>query len=412
MSIFCPTDILVPEGKDFNKWSVVACDQYSSNPEYWDRVEKYVGDAASTLRLILPEVKLGEGDVADRVKKINSMMEEYCDKGVFCEYKNAFIYVERTFKNGAVRKGIIGAIDLEHYEYVSGAKSLVRPTEATVIERIPPRIKIRQDALLELPHILLLCDDEKKILVEYFGTIKEQLKQVYDFGLMEDGGHISGWLLDEANVALFNQRLEEYTVAAESKYNSWGKEAIIFAVGDGNHSLATAKACYENKKQSIGETALYSNARYALVELGNIYDESLVFEAIHRVVTNTDAQKLIDEVKTELASETGVDIKLHTKGAAEVVTIGVPEGKLVVEVLQKFLDSYLKNNDGDIDYIHGEEDLRELAEKDNSVGFLLPAMNKGDLFDEIVKNGVLPRKTFSMGEANDKRYYLEARKIK
>ena len=410
MNHFYPAPILLPKNEDMHRWAVIACDQFTSDLAYWQRVRQQVGDAPSTLHMILPEAELGCDEEA-KVTAINACMVKCQLEGVFEEHPNAYIYVERTLQNGMVRPGLVGMVDLEAYEYHPGSESAIRATEKTVLERIPPRQRVRKDASLEFPHVLMLCDDHEKQLIEPIAAAKDSLRKVYDFDLMADGGHITGWLLDQAAVNAFNERLSTYAESYESKYADLESAKVLFAVGDGNHSLATAKSCYEALKASRPDEDLSGHpARYALVELENIHDPSLVFEPIHRIVTGVDVEGLLNAVKSVCATE-GFEIEFVTAESREKLYLDTTKGELAVAVLQEALDAYLALHDGQIDYIHGDAEVIELARNVNAVGFLLPAMEKGQLFRGVISRGVLPRKTFSMGHAREKRYYLEGRKI-
>lgn len=410
-------NILLPKNADMTKWSVIACDQYTSEPDYWKDVENIVGESPSTLNLTLPEIYLEESDVEDRIKKINSNMEKLINEDFFKEYKDSMIYLERTQADGKVREGLMGIVDLEDYSYEKGSQTLIRATEKTVIERIPPRVKVRENALLELPHIMILIDDEKKTIIESLKNKVTENDKVYDFDLMKNGGHIKGYLLNEeamnsVDEGLLNLMDKDYF---ETKYNVKDKGVLLFAMGDGNHSLATAKACYENLKKEIGEDALNSKARYALVELVNLHSSALEFEAINRVIFNTDSNKLLNTLKeyyTINKEGNGQRVRVITENIDEDWFIENPKSNIAVGSIQMFLDEYLKENEGKIDYIHGEDVTKELGSKTGNVGFIFDAMEKRDLFKTVILDGALPRKTFSMGHANDKRYYLEARKIK
>ena len=409
-------NILLPKNADMTKWSVVACDQYTSEPDYWKDVENIVGESPSTLNLTLPEIYLEESDVEDRIKKINSNMEKLINEDFFKEYKDSMIYLERTQADGKVREGLMGIVDLEDYSYEKGSQTLIRATEKTVIERIPPRVKVRENALLELPHIMILIDDEKRTIIESLKNKVSDNDRVYDFDLMKNGGHIKGYLLNEeamnsVDEGLLNLMDKDYF---ETKYNVKDKGVLLFAMGDGNHSLATAKACYENLKKEIGEDALNSKARYALVELVNLHSSALEFEAINRVIFNTNSDKLLNTLKeyyTINKEGNGQRVRVITEIIDEDWFIENPKSNIAVGSIQMFLDEYLKENEGKIDYIHGEDVTKELGSKTGNVGFIFDAMEKGDLFKTVILDGALPRKTFSMGHANDKRYYLEARKI-
>lgn len=410
-------NILLPKNTDMTKWSVVACDQYTSEPEYWNSVREIVGSNPSTLNLTLPEIYLEESDVEERIKKINQNMEELVNMDFFNEYSDSMIYLERTQEDGKVREGLMGIVDLEDYSYEKGSQTLIRATEKTVIERIPPRVKVRENALLELLHIMILIDDEKKNIIESLKNKVTESDIVYDFDLMKNGGHIKGYLLNNETMDEVDERLKcladkDYF---ENKYGVKDKGILLFAMGDGNHSLATAKACYENLKKEIGEKALSSKSRYALVELVNLHSDALEFEAINRVIFNTDKDKLLNSLKeyyTINKEGNGQEFRVVTDSIDEAWYIENPKSNIAVGSIQMFLDDYLKDNVGKIDYIHGEDVTKSLASKDNNVGFIFDAMAKEDLFKTVILDGALPRKTFSMGHANDKRYYLEARKIK
>lgn len=410
-------NILLPKNTDMTKWSVVACDQYTSEPEYWNSVREIVGSNPSTLNLTLPEIYLEESDVEERIKKINQNMEELVNMDFFNGYSDSMIYLERTQEDGKVREGLMGIVDLEDYSYEKGSQTLIRATEKTVIERIPPRVKVRENALLELPHIMILIDDEKKNIIESLKNKVTESDIVYDFDLMKNGGHIKGYLLNNETMDEVDERLKcladkDYF---ENKYGVKDKGILLFAMGDGNHSLATAKACYENLKKEIGEKALSSKSRYALVELVNLHSDALEFEAINRVIFNTDKDKLLNSLKeyyTINKEGNGQEFRVVTDSIDEAWYIENPKSNIAVGSIQMFLDDYLKDNVGKIDYIHGEDVTKSLASKDNNVGFIFDAMAKEDLFKTVILDGALPRKTFSMGHANDKRYYLEARKIK
>lgn len=416
---FKKANILLPKSCDMTKWSVVACDQYTSEPEYWQDVEEIVGSNPSTLRLTLPEIYLEDADVEERIKKINYNMDELVNSDFFKEYKDSLIYLERTQADGKVREGLMGMVDLEDYSYEKGSTTLIRATEKTVIERIPPRVKVRENAQLELPHIMILIDDDKKDIIENLKNEVTEENKVYDFDLMKNGGHIKGYVLsnevaDETLAKL--ERLADKD-AFNKKYGLTNQEVLLFAMGDGNHSLATAKACYENLKKTMSEEEYLNHpARYALVELVNLHSEALEFEAIHRVLFNVDVNNLFAELEKfyEISYEEtdGQKIDFVTSTKEGTLWIKNPKSNIPVGSLQLFLDEYLKNHEGKIDYIHGEEVTRRLGSEEGKVGFVLAAMSKNELFKTVTLDGALPRKTFSMGHSNDKRYYLEARKIK
>ena len=411
-------NILLPKNTDMTKWSVVACDQYTSEPEYWNDVEKIVGDAPSTLKLTLPEIYLEDENISERIAKINSNMKALLDEDFFNEYKDSMIYLERTQSDGKIREGLIGVVDLEAYSYEKGAETPIRATEKTVIERIPPRVKIRENAPLELPHIMILIDDDKKQIIENLKNKVSEDDIVYDFDLMKNGGHVKGYLLNEETMDEVDKGLKELAdkEVFAKKYDVNNKEVLLFAMGDGNHSLATAKACYEKLKETMSEEEYLNNpARYALVELVNLHSPALEFEAINRVIFNTNPEKLLNSLKEYYQINkdgNGQEIEVITNDADEKWYIENPKSNIAVGSIQIFLDEYLKNNEGKIDYIHGEETTKDLAKQSGNVGFIFEAMPKNELFKTVILDGSLPRKTFSMGHSYDKRYYLESRKIK
>lgn len=391
-----PADILLPK-KDFDKWAVVACDQFTSEADYWDSVEKTVGNTPSTLRITLPEIYLEDGDTDERIANINANMKKYLDDGVFEEYKDAMIYVERTQSDGTVRHGIVGAVELCDYDYRKGSKALIRATEQTVIERIPPRVKIRKDASVELPHVLLLTDDPEKTVIEPLKAIKDKLTIAYDFDLMQGGGHITGWFLRPEDIENVGKAVNALIEGKEDK--------MMFAVGDGNHSLATAKEC-----SNLSDSPL---AKSALVEVVNIHDDSIQFEPIYRVLFGVEPQKVLNALKNDLGTDDITAQKFTCcYGDKEEVFYLNPTSKLPVGTLQAWLDDYIKVNNIKIDYIHGEDVVRSLSKQDGNLGFIFDGMRKDELFPAVLGDGSLPRKTFSMGHAADKRYYIEARKIK
>lgn len=391
---FNPCSMLLPK-KDFEKWSVVACDQYTSEQKYWNEVEKIVGDAPSALNIILPEIYLSD-DNSERIASINAHMAQYLDSDVFETFEDAMIYVERE-SNGTKRLGIVGVIDLEDYDYTKGTDALIRATEQTVLERIPPRVAIRKDALLEMPHVMLLIDDPQKKVIEPLASKKGDMATAYDFDLMQGGGHIEGYFIDKDTQVKVQDGLESLLNNSD----------LLFAVGDGNHSLATAKECYRQNPTELN--------RYALVEIVNIHDASIEFEPIYRVMFNIDADDFMNKFMEAHVVSNGDethDYECVTKNGSENITVKAT-AKLPVGTLQVFIDEYLKENPQvKIDYIHGEDVVYDLCKEDNTLGFIFKGMGKSDLFPAVSADGSLPRKTFSMGHAHDKRYYIEARKIK
>ena len=417
MNAFLPADILMPKTDHMEKWAVIACDQFTSDQAYWDRVRKNAEGAVSTINLILPEAELGTEKEAEHTAEINATMKKYMEDGVFTVYPSSYVYVERTLENGSIREGLVGMVDLDAYDYTPGATSAIRATERTVPERIPPRQRVRRDAPIELPHVLMLCDDHDKKLIEPIAPKKDSLKKLYDFDLMKKGGHIAGYLIDKAMQEKIVAALEKLgdIDAFNGKYGLKETSPLVYAMGDGNHSLATAKEFYEEQKRENPDKDM-SNAlcRYALVEIVNLHSPALEFEAIHRIVTDVDTKALMSEMTAalELSEEKAEQaIVVCDNGEEKTLYIHKPTSKLTVGSLQNFLDSYIKEKGGKVDYIHGAEVIRELSAKENSIGFMLPDMGKEELFPTVIVDGALPRKTFSMGHAEDKRFYVEARKI-
>ena len=420
-NIFSTADILLPKkrfGEDAGKFSVIACDQFTSEKAFWEECAKKIGDAASSLTMILPEAYLQDSD--ERIEKINTAMNDYCenDSELFFD---SMIYVRRTQPDGRIRCGIVGKIDLEFYDYSEDSSSLVRPTEKTVVERIPPRVKIRENATLELPHIMLLIDDANKRVIEPLEEIYTSFEKAYAFDLIMGAGHIEGYFIDKKNIRRIYALLARYSTKAYSEkyYGINNVKPLLFAVGDGNHSLATAKAIYKNAKELYGKEAKRMPCRYALVELVNLYSEALDFEPIYRTVNCKSAEvlsELTDYVKEKARSSCGgekdFDIELISAIGNETVNVAFPDKSLPVGFVQEILDEFvISHPECEIDYIHGEDSLRSLS-NGTTLGILFGGMSKNDLFRGVISDGVLPRKTFSMGHALDKRHYLEARKIK
>lgn len=520
LGVHIPEILLPADGTDLTKWAVIACDQYTSQPEYWDGVQREVGQEPSTFKLTFPEIYLKDDDKDERIANINKTMEQYLNQGILEKQTPGFILVERSTPHTASRKGLMLALDLECYDYRPGAQTLIRATEGTVLDRIPPRVKIRENATIELPHIMVLIDDPDRTVIESLYTKAEagSFKKLYDFELMQGGGHIKGWKVDDEEslsmVARALDKLEHGVCSCKDdsigdgshishiSHNSGGPDNsdgpdnfdgsdtsdtsdasdasdnagrnLLFAVGDGNHSLASAKAHWENVKAELMKTnqadiSADQNttcapipehpARYALVEIVNVHDDGLVFEPIHRVLFNIDAATILEKLKAACSNQLCMDYKLYdskedmeqaletTKSATDtissavsgtvsapvsatissashllpfilegrcgILTVTNPSSNIEVGTLQSVLDELQKTDpDIEIDYIHGDAVVTELGSKPNSMGFYLPVMNKHDLFPTVRLDGVLPRKTFSMGEAEEKRYYLECRRIR
>lgn len=382
-------EILLPKNADMTLWAVNACDQFTSDKDYWESLENIVGNSVSTLRLIFPEIYLNDNP-DKRIADINRTMRAYLDGGVFEEVSGGFILVERNTRSGT-RTGIVLAIDLEDYSFERGAKTPVRSTEATILERIPPRVKIRSEAPVELPHIMLLYDDKKNSVLK---SVKRG-KVLYDFTLNMGGGSVKGTFIENA---------EE----VKSRFYSLAKNTnFLFAVGDGNHSLATAKTCWDNLKSTLSESEKKVHpARFALCEAVNIYDGALCFEPIHRLVKTRETEKFISGLKT-CGAKTAY-ILCGGKRTEIPFLDDVPEG---IRRLDKYIKEFIAENGGEVDYIHGLDELEKFT-AEGGVGVALPAIGKNDFFSLIASGGNLPRKTFSMGEGNEKRYYIEAKKIK
>ena len=383
-------------------WSVIACDQFSSEKEYWQRASDIVGDKPSTLNMIIPEAYLEEINEEKEIGKISSAMEKYLSSGIFREYTESLIYVERTQPDGRIRKGIVGAVDLEEYDF-TGVTAAIRASEGTVLDRLPPRIRVRRSASLELPHIITFIDDAKETVVEPLAKIASKLPLIYDFDLMEGGGHIKGMLVkgeDAENVMKAMQVLHE-------------KNEMLMIMGDGNHSLAAAKVYWDELKQNLSEAERENHpARKALVELNNVYDPAISFEAIHRVLFNIDAAKFVSDFEKAVPRGTDYVINWSSKDGSGEIGIKADCIGDMLTVMQDFIDNYIKDTESIVDYIHGDDSTVTLSKGDKCVGLILPAMCKSDFFETVEKSGVFPRKSFSVGHAHDKRYYLECRKIR
>ena len=423
MKNFCcrPADILLPSRQtiESGRWAAIACDQFTSEPDYWSAADEFVGNAPSTLRLMLPEIYLSE--TGERLPIIHAAMRRALEEQLIL-HESCMIAVERTQSDGAVRHGLVAQIDLEHYDYTKGASSLIRATEGTVLERIPPRVAVRRDAPIELPHVMLLIDDPQKTVLEPLFTPAEQSEReiAYDCELMLGGGHIRGSFLTKEQTERVTAALDALIepCAIEARYGDASLAPLLFAVGDGNHSLASAKAAYEEIKAAIGAKAAAEHpARYALVEIVNLHDDALGFEPIYRVMFGVDPEHVLAQLRDYAAGLDGAGEAqtVHCVGtfAPCDVTFEHPTQQLTVGTLQAFLDAYLADHpEATVDYIHGEDSLLALASKDNAIGFLFDGMEKTQLFRTVIYDGALPRKTFSMGHARDKRYYMECRKIK
>ena len=397
-------DILLPNPSvDLTKWSVVACDQFTAQPEYWREVEALVGDAPSALRVTLPEAWLSEAEA--RIPGVQAAMRAYLDGGVWqAAVKDGFVLTERVTETGT-RPGLVVCLDLDQYDFTPGAKTLIRPTEGTVISRVPPRARIRAGAAVELPHVMMLIDDPEMTVIEPLLRRRDDLRPLYDFELMQRGGHIKGWAVEGDAVKAVYDAIDALNQKADG---------LLYAVGDGNHSLAAAKQCWLDVQKTLTPEQRETHpARYAMVELVNLNCPALVFEPIHRVLTGVDPAALIADYKQYLAAN-GAD---EGEGSDLVAFDMTRQWRFKfaqhpLRLLQNFLDGYIADHPGaQIDYIHGDDALRQLVNRPDAMGFMPRAFDKSELFGFIRRWGVLPRKTFSMGEANEKRYYLEARAI-
>ena len=391
-------------------WSVVACDQFTSEPEYWARAYEIVGDKPSTLRMILPEAELSFKDPEAEGDKIYATMERYQRDGVFKELRDSYVYVERTLNSGIVRRGIVGMIDLEAYDWKEGTATPIRATEHTVEDRLPPRVKVREKASLEMPHIMIFIDDPEELVM----SAAVRGEKLYDFELMQKGGHIAGWRIadNEAVDSAFDKLCSDEVL--NTKYGST-LDPIILAVGDGNHSIAAAKSLWESVKKTVPESEWETHpAHFALAEIINIHDEAITFEPIHRVLFNTDSAKFIEAAEEFFKDNVGEGREVcfiagNDKKALNIggLTIGQLIGSCDV-----FCAEFLAKHGGTVDYIHGDSECVGMASEDGNAGILLPKMEKSELFSSVYKSGPFPKKSFSIGHGPDKRYYLECRAIK
>lgn len=429
-------DILLPqESVDLEKWAVIACDQYTSQPEYWQKVREFVGKAPSTLNMILPEVYLGTPTEADMIRSTQATMRQYLAQNLLVCHEGMLL-VERSV-DGKTRHGLMVALDLDRYDFSKGSQSLIRATEGTILERLPPRMRIREGAPIELPHILVLIDDPEQTVIEPLAAVKDQLPHLYDTDLMMGGGHLRGWRIanpaQEDQVIQALRRLADPERFRQHYQVRSDKGILLFAVGDGNHSLATAKSIWEKIKLQLSpEERQVHPARFALVEVENIHDPGLTFEPIHRVLfgVHQDWKSAMEKAfnsqmrysRVAKVEEMMAEVNrpqdheqvfgVMTPEEAGVVTIHQPSSNLAVGTLQTFLDEWIKLGGADqIDYVHGNEVLCQLATRPGNLGFYLPSMDKNALFKTVILDGALPRKTFSMGEAHEKRYYMEGRQI-
>ena len=398
--VVAPHILLPRKGTDMSAYAVIACDQFTSQVEYWNDLKDMIGDKLSTFHMIYPEAYLESTNQSEYIQKINQTIDSYLKDNLLVDMGECFVLVERVTAYGVRRLGLVISIDLEEYSYERGVQCSIKASEATIVERIPPRLKIRKDAPIELPHTLLLFDDKEKSNIEQLYAKRKELDLLYDFELNQNGGHIRGYLVKD-------------TEAVIKKFNDMFKKnnnGLMFIVGDGNHSLATAKAHWENIKKTLSKEEQENHpARFALVEANNVYDDGIIFEPIHRILFNAgDFQKELDaldgngQLAYAYSQKGGKKAIKTTKSAAETY-----------QIIQKLIDKNLKEHpEMKVDFIHDESSVLEIADKNpDSLAIVMPALGKSDIFEFVAKDMVLPRKSFSMGHASEKRYYLEAKKI-
>ena len=416
--IFKSADILLPKMADMTKWSVVACDQYTSEPEYWAALEREIGTEPSTLHLMLPEAYLETRDQFEEAEKINKTMISYLENGIFEEIKDSYIYVERTQRGGKVRRGLVGVLDLDEYDYSRDSVSPIRATEGTIVDRLPPRVQVRRGACIEMPHIMVFIDDsEGKVIAPLKGK-SAALTKLYDFDLSADGGHIRGWQICGEAAAELETAVATLSDREKLRERYGEKAPAIYAMGDGNHSLATAKKCWEEIKHTLSYTERENHpARFSLVELVDIHDEAIEFEPIHKVVFETEPSEFIADMREYWKQHERESEKFHTLRLAvgnereEIRVHGLTIGELI-GLAEEFCVGYTAAHGGKIDYIHNDDTAEGMGARAGCAAVLLPPMEKGELFPSIINSGAFPKKSFSIGHAEDKRYYLECRKIK
>ena len=401
-----PFDILVPAVAEPEKFAVVSCDQFTSQRDYWEKLDEFVGDAPSALRLIFPEANLEDGDYEERIRQINAAMYDYLDKGVFRTLKDSYILVRRQTAYGYTRLGIVAPVDLEDYSYEYPTEAVIRSTEGVVANRIPPRLKIRKDAPVELPHVMLLLDDRDKTVIEPFSKKRDTLEKLYDFELNLHGGHLTGWRIDAAE---FDAVLDKYVESIKGLY---GKEStLVFAVGDGNHSLATARAYWKDVKKTLTPEERENHpARYALVEIENLHCDGIVFEPIHRFVFGVDDSDFVLHMSTALKGKGRLNMFTTNMNYSVAVRDNSVQA---IDDIQAAIDAYISAHpDASVDYIHGLDNLHAVADTSDGVAVEMPCIAKEELFGYVVEPGNLCRKAFSMGKAAETRYYFAANRIR
>ena len=406
MKTLKPFDILLPDVAEPEKFAVVSCDQFTSQRDYWEKLAAEVGDAPSALKLIFPEVYLEDGDAKERIATINATMQSYLDGGVFRTLKDSFVLVKRETAYGNTRLGIVAPVDLEEYSYVHPTEATIRATESVVANRIPPRLAIRENAPIELPHVMLLIDDRDKSIIEPYYKKRGELEKLYDFDLNMNGGHLTGWRLDAHEV------MAKLDVYAKKVRGLYGVDTdFVFAVGDGNHSLATAQAHWKNVRKGLSAEERENHpARFALVEIENLHCDGIVFEPIHRFVFGVDDADFVLYMSTVLKGESR--LKMFTTNMEYSIAVNANNTEAIAEV-QDAIDAYVSSHPGaSVDYIHGLENLHSVADSSDGVAVQMPCIEKAELFGYVAEHGNLCRKAFSMGEAEEKRYYFEAKKIR
>ena len=416
--IFDRADILLPQNCDMTKWSVVACDQFSSQPEYWNALEQANAGVPSTLHLMFPEAYLETRDQFAEAEKINAEMERYLAEGVFRTLPDSYVYIERTLHSGEVRRGLLGVLDLDAYDYSKGSASPIRATEGTIESRLPPRVRVREGAALEMPHIMVFIDDPENGVMGLLDASKGSLPALYDFDLSAGGGHIRGWQVSGAAADRLEAAIDALSDPEMLRARYGSAAPVIYAMGDGNHSLATAKKCWEAIKPGLTAAERETHpARYSLVELVNIHDPAIGFEPIHKVLFETEPGAFLAEAGDALSALGGDADTCHTlrlvtaAGERELCVRGLTIGQLI-GAAEEACQTYLAKHGGKIDYIHNDDTALEMGRRGDGAAILLPRMEKGELFPSVVRSGPFPKKSFSIGHAQDKRYYLECRKIR
>ncbi len=410
-NLFRPADVLLPAKEDLSLWSTVACDQFTANPAYWDAVAEKTAEIPSTFHLMLPEAYLERKDSREESRQINATMQEYLDNGVFRTVENSYVYLERTLPSGIVRKGLVGALDLEHYDYSEDAISPIRATEHTVESRLPARVEIRKHAPLEMPHIMVFIDDPENHVMQCAKIGAHDT--LYDFELMCGGGHLLGKSVSGTNADMVTALLDELTDESllKQKYGH-SYSAVVYAIGDGNHSLAAAKKCWDELRDTLSaEERADHPARFALVELVNIHDPGVTFHPIHRTVFGVNPAEFLLSAKKTLLSEQGKEVEFICAGVRETGYVACESVGDLIQKVNDFCQEYAQAHGGTLDYIHGDEAAAAFGMQQDAATILLPPMEKSELFRSVMYTGVFCKKSFSIGEPEEKRYYLECRKL-